>query len=103
MTSYDFRILVWSSDVCSSDLFPQLERGIDASPATIRRDLERMAEEGLLLRVRGGAKLAGEPSRERSTIVSLAGVPFHENIGRNRAEKEAIGRAAAQLCHAGDR
>lgn len=82
--------------------FPELERGIDASPATIRRDLERMAEEGLLERVRGGAKLAGEPSRERSTIASLTGVPFHENIGLNRAEKEAIGRAAAQLCHAGE-
>src|SRR3546814_14401554 len=53
--------------------FPELERGIDASPATIRRDLDRMAEEGLLLRVRGGANLAGEPSRASSTIVSLAG------------------------------
>lgn len=81
--------------------FPELERGLDASPATIRRDLERLAEEGRLLRVRGGAKLINEPAATPATA-SLSGVPFHENIGRNRAEKEAIGRAAAALCQPGE-
>ena len=32
----------------------------------------------------------------------LQGVPFHENINRNRAEKEAIGKAAAELCRPGE-
>jgi DeoR family ulaG and ulaABCDEF operon transcriptional repressor len=32
----------------------------------------------------------------------LLGVPFHENIHRHSAEKEVIGRAAAQLCSAGE-
>jgi DeoR family ulaG and ulaABCDEF operon transcriptional repressor len=32
----------------------------------------------------------------------LQGVPFHENINRNRAAKEAIGEAAAALCRPGD-
>jgi DeoR family ulaG and ulaABCDEF operon transcriptional repressor len=36
--------------------FQDLERRIEASPATIRRDLERMMGAGLLTRVRGGAK-----------------------------------------------
>jgi DeoR family ulaG and ulaABCDEF operon transcriptional repressor len=29
-------------------------------------------------------------------------VPFHENINRNRAAKEAIGQAAAELCRPGE-
>ena len=32
----------------------------------------------------------------------LQGVPFHENINLNRAQKEAIGRAAAALCEPGE-
>ena len=37
--------------------YRDLEARIDASPATIRRDLARLAAEGRLSRVRGGAKL----------------------------------------------
>lgn len=85
--------------------FRELEKRLDASPATIRRDLERLAGEGRLERVRGGAKLIGERgdagSAGRSPL-HLSGVPFHENIGRNRAQKEAIGRAAAALCQPGE-
>jgi DeoR family transcriptional regulator, ulaG and ulaABCDEF operon transcriptional repressor len=83
--------------------FRELEGKIDGSPATIRRDLERLASEGKLLRVRGGAKSAGEI--EPNALVPklhLAGVPFHENIGLNRAAKEAIGKAAAALCQPGE-
>ncbi len=83
--------------------FRDLETMLDGSPATIRRDLERLAGEGRIDRVRGGARaipntadVLGEDSPR------LAGVPFHENIGRNRAQKEAIGRAAAALCQAGE-
>ena len=80
--------------------FRDLESRMDDSPATIRRDLERLSGEGKLYRVRGGAKATagtgelGEPH--------LAGVPFHENIGKRRAEKEAIGRAAATMCAPGE-
>ena len=38
--------------------FQDLERRVEASPATIRRDLERLTSAGLITRVRGGAKLA---------------------------------------------
>jgi DeoR family transcriptional regulator, ulaG and ulaABCDEF operon transcriptional repressor len=83
--------------------FRELEGKIGGSPATIRRDLARLAGEGKLLRVRGGAKGAGES--EQNALVPnlhLGGVPFHENIGLNRAAKEAIGKAAAALCQPGE-
>jgi DeoR family transcriptional regulator, ulaG and ulaABCDEF operon transcriptional repressor len=83
--------------------FRELEQRVDASPATLRRDLERMAGEGRIHRVRGGAQLAAKPAAAAPSgpPTSLSGVPFHENIGRHRAEKEAIGRAAAGLCTPG--
>ena len=83
--------------------FRELESKIDGSPATIRRDLERLAGEGKLVRLRGGAKGVGETEANAlAPSLHLAGVPFHENIGLNRAEKEAIGKAAASLCQPGE-
>ncbi len=86
--------------------FRDLEKRIDASPATIRRDLERLAARGRLDRLRGGIKAIGgpvsAPPNALAAALHLAGVPFHENIARNRAEKEAIGKAAAALCVPGE-
>lgn len=84
--------------------FRDLEARVAASPATIRRDLDRLEEAGVITRVRGGAKRAGQGGGTATSTADegLAGVPFHENIGRNRAAKEAIGRAAAALCVAGE-
>ncbi|SNS86598.1 transcriptional regulator, DeoR family [Sphingomonas laterariae] len=79
--------------------FRDLERQLDASPATLRRDLERLAGQGRVARVHGGVSL---PTGESAPAAALAGVPFHENIHLNRAQKEAIGRAAAALCVAGE-
>ncbi|HEY0594312.1 DeoR/GlpR family DNA-binding transcription regulator [Sphingopyxis sp.] len=83
--------------------FRDLEARVAASPATIRRDLDRLEEAGVITRVRGGAKRVGAASgASASAEEGLSGIPFHENIGRNRAAKEAIGRAAAQLCIPGE-
>jgi DeoR family ulaG and ulaABCDEF operon transcriptional repressor len=82
--------------------FQELDSKLDASPATIRRDLERLAGEGFLKRVRGGAKLAGAAANETGSPGHLLGVPFHENIERNAAQKRAIGKAAAALCRPGE-
>jgi DeoR family transcriptional regulator, ulaG and ulaABCDEF operon transcriptional repressor len=83
--------------------FRELEGKLDGSPATIRRDLERLAGEGKLVRIRGGAKGVGEIEADViAPNLHLAGVPFHENIGLNRAAKEAIGKAAAALCQPGE-
>ncbi len=83
--------------------FRDLESRVVASPATIRRDLDRLEEAGVITRVRGGAKRVGAASGAATAPEEgLSGVPFHENIGRNRGAKEAIGRAAAQLCVPGE-
>lgn len=81
--------------------FRDLEKQLSASPATLRRDLERMADDGLLERVRGGAKLPPGKDGKEKLSSHLSGVPFHENIHRHRTEKQAIGRAAAALCRQG--
>jgi DeoR family ulaG and ulaABCDEF operon transcriptional repressor len=85
--------------------FQELEQRIEASPATIRRDLERLMGAGLLTRVRGGAKRAESKNARRTaadTGQHLTGVPFEENVNLHRQQKEAIGRAAAKLCSAGE-
>ncbi len=83
--------------------FRDLEREIEASPATLRRDLERLAAEGRITRMHGGARLVEErPGAAPSNTSGLQGVPFHENIARHPAQKRVIGRAAAALCTAGE-
>lgn len=79
--------------------FRDLERLLDASPATVRRDLERLSKDGYIDRVRGGAKLPGHDTRSRrSSEDHIDGIPFNQNVRLRPDEKRAIGRAAAQLC-----
>lgn len=85
--------------------FRDLDEQVSASPATIRRDLERLQAEGKLVRVRGGVR-SGEISGDVDDAIGykhhLAGTPFHVNVTLNRAQKEAIGREAAKLCVKGE-
>jgi DeoR family ulaG and ulaABCDEF operon transcriptional repressor len=76
--------------------FRELDKRLIASPATVRRDLERLAVAGRIVRVHGGAKMPD------AVAAGLTGVPFHENIKKNAAAKAAIGKAAAALCSAGE-
>ncbi len=76
--------------------FRDLAGRLSTSAATLRRDLDRLNAAGRLKRVRGGAQIAGDDDDG----YHLRGVPFHENIHRNRPAKEAIGLAAANLCQA---
>lgn len=66
----------------------------EASPATIRRDFNEMAQQNLVRRVRGGIKIA-KP---------LAGdiLPFALREVRFSQEKEALCRRAAQLLRPGE-
>lgn len=84
--------------------FRELEQKLDGSPATIRRDLERLNSEGRLIRVRGGAKAlgSGDPEPGSHSGLRLEGTPFAENITRNLAEKKRIGAAAAEMCRQGE-
>lgn len=77
-----------------------LEALLEASPATIRRDLTRLEESGQILRVHGGAKLPDEPAAAEEP--GLAGTPFAQSITQNLPAKQAIGRAAAALCQPGE-
>lgn len=80
--------------------YRDLEARLDASPATIRRDLTRLEEAGRILRVHGGAKLPDEQRADRPQ--SLAGTPFEQSITQNLPAKRGIGRAAAALCTPGE-
>lgn len=80
--------------------YRELEGTLPASPATIRRDLARLEDEGLIHRVRGGAKLPGEGGEDRGP--RLLGTPFDQSITQNLGPKQAIGRAAAALVEPGE-
>lgn len=82
-----------------------LDAALAASPATIRRDLSRLEDQGKIARVRGGAKLVVADATS-STLLSprrlLIGMPFEQAIGERLEQKRAIGRMAAGLCAPGE-
>ncbi|WP_203229689.1 DeoR/GlpR family DNA-binding transcription regulator [Filibacter tadaridae] len=65
-----------------------LSKVIDVSAATLRTDLSKMEEEGLLKRTHGGAMLANQTDSETS---------FFIREQKNRCEKAAIAQKALQL------
>ncbi|MFE6976265.1 DeoR/GlpR family DNA-binding transcription regulator [Streptomyces sp. NPDC057682] len=67
-------------------------RTLDVSAATIRRDLDQLSEQQLLTRTRGGAVAHG-------VSYELA---LRYKAGRNAPEKQAIGRAVAELVAVGE-
>ncbi|MBT0671677.1 DeoR/GlpR transcriptional regulator, partial [Novosphingobium profundi] len=80
--------------------YRELEARIDASPATIRRDLTRLEESGRIERVHGGARLPDEAAG--SGPPGLLGTPFVQAITQHLPAKQAIGRAAARMCSPGE-
>jgi DeoR family ulaG and ulaABCDEF operon transcriptional repressor len=77
-----------------------------ASRATIRRDLLRLTETGVITRVHGGAKLAAATKSSASLTdgasSALPGVPLDDCVDRNRRPKEWVAREAAKLCKPGE-
>ena len=82
--------------------YRDLEARLDASPATIRRDLTRLEAAGQIARVHGGARLVGNGDGAADRGHRLTGTPFDLAITRNLPAKRAIGRAAAALCQPGE-
>ena len=68
-----------------------------ASEATIRRDISTLHMQKKLRRVRGGAEAIAPPQ-----FVGLAGRPFAVNETMRTREKQAIARAAVNLCEDGE-
>lgn len=71
----------------------ELNQLLDVSEATIRRDLEQLADQGWVQRTHGGAMRPEPPSMEP---------PIKQRLAENAREKERIGRLAASLVHDGD-
>ncbi|WGW03771.1 DeoR/GlpR family DNA-binding transcription regulator [Tropicibacter oceani] len=69
----------------------------EASEATIRRDIAALHMQKKLRRVRGGAEAITPPQ-----FVGLAGRPFSVNQTMQSRQKQAIARAAVDLCEDGD-
>jgi DeoR family ulaG and ulaABCDEF operon transcriptional repressor len=67
------------------------------SEATIRRDINTLHTQKRLRRVRGGAEAISPPQ-----FVGLAGRTFAVNQTLHGPEKQAIARAAVELCDDGD-
>jgi len=70
---------------------------LDASSATVRRDLARLAEAGQLRKVHGGAEAVSGERRGR-----LATRSFRDTEALNYAQKRRIARKAVELCADGD-
>lgn len=70
-----------------------LSKMLNASEATIRRDLEKLEEAGFLERTHGGAVLSQRLSREPE---------YHKRRLDNPGAKRAIGQLAASLIEDGD-
>jgi DeoR family ulaG and ulaABCDEF operon transcriptional repressor len=70
---------------------------LEASEATVRRDINGLADAGQIRRIRGGAE-ALTPRHE----VHLVGVPYALNAGVCAAQKRAIAKAAASLIEDGE-
>ncbi|WP_395023077.1 DeoR/GlpR family DNA-binding transcription regulator [Dongia sp.] len=74
---------------------PDLMARLEASRATVARDIQELALAGRIRKVRGGAEaMHGAPA--------LAEPNFDTNQLRNRELKRAIARAAADLCQSGE-
>jgi DeoR family fructose operon transcriptional repressor len=72
----------------------ELSEQMNVSEATVRRDLEAMQGQGLLLRTHGGAMLSSQ-----STALEIS---FDESQTRLLPEKTAIGREAAKYVNPGE-
>jgi DeoR/GlpR family transcriptional regulator of sugar metabolism len=71
----------------------KLASRLSVSEVTVRKDLAWLEDRQQLVRTHGGAMAAGRRSAE---------LAFEVRQGLNRAEKEAIGAAAAALVHDGE-
>lgn len=86
------RILTLLQDRRSASV-GELSELLQVSEVTVRQDLNLLAEEGRLVRTRGGALLPSRTSRE---------LTFASRAAMNTAQKQRIGERAASLVASGD-
>lgn len=71
-----------------------LATAVQASPATVRRDLQNLAEHALITRTRGGAAFLGQGVGHEPPYVARA--------NQNLMEKRAIAQLASTMIHEGE-
>lgn len=76
---------------------PAVAEAFGVSEATARRDLDQLAADGVVERIRGGARATRSPIRPEADANAFAVVAAQES-----AEKRSIARRAAALVHDGD-
>ena len=72
---------------CSHLSFHEIEKIVDVAPTTIRRDLARMAQEGVVERYHGGVRIGSEVSE----------YSMNKKLSMHSDEKRLLGKAAAEL------
>lgn len=78
----------------------ELVETLNASAATIRRDINKLADEGLLTKIHGGAQLPA--SAQRPPRQQLQGAAFLASLERHVAQKRAIAERAVAMCRDGE-
>lgn len=71
----------------------EIAAALGVSPLTVRRDLERLAQEGTILRTHGGGIYAGRMAQE---------APYHDRVAARYDLKRAIGREAVRQIQPGE-
>ncbi len=70
---------------------------LNASEATIRRDISKLAKTNQLRKIRGGAEAIGNPT-EMPKYSHLAGPAFWVDIEKHKNEKRLIAKKAVEIC-----
>jgi len=77
----------------------EVSQWLGVSPATVRRDLAWLDEQGLIARTRGGAAAINYPAQAllRRTVPS-----YEQRLNEYTEEKQSIGQCAAEHIHDGE-
>lgn len=77
----------------------EIAEWLETSPATVRRDLTWLDEQGLIARTRGGATAIDYPSQ---TLLRRSVPAYELRLNEYIEEKQAIGQSAAEHIHDGE-
>ncbi len=80
---------------------PEMAQLLQASEATIRRDINKLANRNLIQKIRGGAQALDTPGQE-PRITPLAGSHFLLDKELHADAKRMIARKAVELCEDGE-
>jgi DeoR/GlpR family transcriptional regulator of sugar metabolism len=77
----------------------EIAQWLGVSPATVRRDLARLDEQGLIMRTRGGATAIDYPAQ---TLLRRTVPSYEQRLNEYTEEKRSIGQCAAEHIHDGE-